>query len=118
MSVLLIINWGEWSFPIKFMALSTIVLPAHVFEEWQFPAGFHYQYNTAIGTEEKYLNCYPMCRLTDMITNFAGELMFIFLIILHYDNNSVVLAITFFSFLECIIHTNFGIIMWKNLRIK
>ena len=118
MTIFLIIHWNDWTFPIKFMALSTIILPAHVFEEWQFPAGFHYQYNTSKGTEEKSLNCYPMNRLTDMITNFVGELMFILLILINFDKNGVVLAITFFSFLECFIHTKFGILMWKKLKEK
>ncbi len=107
LTILLFKNWTDWIFEMKFVVVNAIILPFHVFEEWQFPAGFHYQYNL-IYNNSKYPNRYPMNRLIDMITNFSAELFFLLLLVIGI-NKGMVLALTIFSFLEVVIHTLFGI---------
>ena len=49
------LNWNQWSFAMKMVAVNAIILPAHVFEEWQFPGGFSYQYNMVMGFYNLYI---------------------------------------------------------------
>jgi len=115
MTILLIKNWTNWTFELKFVVINTIILPLHVFEEWQFPAGFHYQYNLTYNS--RYPDRYPMNRLTDMITNFFGELFTLLLLVIGV-NKGIVLALTIFCFLEVCIHTMFGIKMHHRFKEK
>ena len=80
----LIIKWEVWSIPQRLMALLTIFLPLHVFEELAWPNGFHFMMNKIIQKSDNPL-AYPENRLTDMITNFGAELLFIVLsFLLHF----------------------------------
>ena len=115
LTILLIANWTNWTVEMKFVVINAIILPLHVFEEWQFPAGFHYQYN--LSYHSKYLDRYPMNRLTDMITNFVGELFIIILLVIGV-NKGMVLALTIFSLLEVVIHTMFGIKTYHRFKEK
>lgn len=115
MAVILIVNWNRWDTAQKLLTAMAVVLPAHVYEEWQVPGGFHYSYNMLFGSE--YPNRYPMNRLTDMITNFAGELFFIVLIIIG-ANTGMILALAIFSTLEVVIHTIVGAICYRKFKSK
>ncbi len=115
MTAVLIINWQIWPVIQKILVLFTIILPLHVLEEWQIPGGFHYQYN--IMQKSQYPDRYPMNRLTDMITNFGGELFMIGLAI-YGANTGIIIAVAVFSALEVIIHTIFGIKMYNRFKTK
>ena len=115
LTILLIANWTNWTVEMKFVVINAIILSLHVFEEWQFPAGFHYQYN--LSYHSKYPDRYPMNRLTDMITNFVGELFIIILLVIGV-NKGMILALTIFSLLEVVIHTAFGIKMYHRFKEK
>ena len=55
------------------IAAISVLIPLHVIEEWVFPGGFHYHYNTVM--KSKQLDRYPMSRLTDMLTNFIATIL-------------------------------------------
>jgi hypothetical protein len=111
----LIFNWSKWQWDQRLLTIAAVILPLHVLEEWQIPAGFHYQYNLVNGSD--ILDRYPMNRLTDMITNFFGELLFLGLII-YGANTGMIIAITVFCALEAIIHTIFGVKVYKKFKSK
>ena len=73
---ILIIQWPNWDIPQKLMGLLTVILPLHVFEELTWPNGFHFMMNKLIQKSDQPL-AYPENRLTDMITNFGAEVLFI-----------------------------------------
>lgn len=110
------LNWNHWPFEMKMVAVNAIILPAHVFEEWQFPGGFSYQYNMVMGSDR--LDRYPMNRLTDMITNFGGEILFMTMLIPGIANTGTTLALTVFGWLEVIIHTAIGVFMWAKFKAR
>lgn len=114
--VFVLMNWSHWLFPTKFVALIALILPAHVCEEWQFPGGFAYQYNTLMRSQ--FPDRYPMNRLTDMITNFGGEILFISMIVIKITNTGTTLALTIFCWIEVLAHTAIGIYMWTKFRTK
>ncbi len=103
--VLAFAYWNTWTPHQRMVALNAILLPAHVFEEWQFPAGFHYMYNLAMGSS--YPERYPMSRLSDMITNFVGEIFFL-LLLLFYSTAGSTFGLTLFSFIEVVVHSALG----------
>lgn len=115
MTAVLIFNWNEWSWIQRVLSTITIIIPLHVLEEWQLPGGFHYQYNTCMGS--KYPNKYPMNRLTDMLTNSLAQVLFIGLII-YGANAGIMIAITIFSALEVIAHSFFGYKMYKIFKSR
>ena len=105
----LIIFWGAWSVPQKLMGLLTVILPLHVFEELTWPNGFHFMMNKLMQKSDNPL-AYPENRLTDMITNFGAELLFIALTFLTpiLGNKGVIFAV-FFGLGETFVHTIFSI---------
>ncbi len=62
-------NWKEWDWLTRLVAICSIWIVPHVWEEWVFPGGFHYMYNTLSNSAEP--DRYPMSELTDMWTNFG-----------------------------------------------
>lgn len=67
---LIVYNWNTWDWNLKLTGFAIIALILHVLEEWRFPGGFHFLYNTAKNKEyPDKMNCYPMNQLTDMLTN-------------------------------------------------
>lgn len=118
MANVLLLRWSAWSVPQRLMGLLTVFLPLHVFEELTWPNGFHYMMNKLIQKSDNSL-AYPENRLTDMITNFGAELLFIALTFLTpvLGNKAVVFA-AFFGIGETIAHTIFSIITLKHYRSK
>lgn len=43
---MILLNWESWSTELKIVASVAALMPVHVIEEWVFPGGFHYQYNS------------------------------------------------------------------------
>lgn len=89
----------------KWMIGAMIVLCFHVWEEWVLPGGFHWIYNVQHGSPIALCDRYPMNRLTDMITNFGGELLgLVWLLVYKRINDVAGVAIGIFSIFEFVIH--------------
>lgn len=116
----MLVCWNEWSTALKVLASIAVLIPVHVVEEWVFPGGFHYQYNIGLYKSDA-PDRYPMCRLTDMITNLGATLMYIGFVIYCVCNsgevpNGLILGTVGFCALEMILHTFFGIKMYFRFR--
>ena len=114
----LIIYWGVWSVPQKLKGLLSVFLPLHVFEELTWPNGFHFMMNKLMQKSDNPL-AYPENRLTDMITNFGAELLFIVLTFLTpaLGNKGVVFAVVF-GIGETFVHTIFSIVALNHYKSK
>lgn len=84
-----------------------IVLILHVLEEWVSPGGLHYSYNISHGS--MLLSCYPMNRLTDMITNFGGVIVGCIILKKWGFKKPAAIAVMLFSAFETVIHITIGI---------
>ena len=114
----LIINWGVWDVPQKLMGLLAVFLPLHVFEELTWPNGFHFMMNKIIQKSDNPL-AYPENRLTDMVTNFGAEVMFIALTFLTpMLGNKGVVFIIFFGIGETFVHTLFSVLTYREYKSK
>lgn len=114
----LIIQWPNWSVPQRLMGLLTVILPLHVFEELTWPNGFHFMMNKLIQKSDNPL-AYPENRLTDMITNFGAEAIFIALTFLTpvLGNKGVVFA-AIFGVGETLVHTVFSVVTLRHYKAK
>ena len=116
MTVIIMIYWNKWSIELKLMGAISALLPVHVIEEWIFPGGFNYQYNLFLFNSEQ-PDRYPMCRLSDMITNLVGIFIYVIITVIYaiiedkggYVNTGLIMGTIVFSALEVIVHTLFGI---------
>ena len=113
MTALIMIFWNSWSTELKVIAAIAALIPIHVVEEWVFPGGFHFQYNTFLYKSDQ-PDRYPMCRKSDMVTNLEATFMYMILTlitVLHGGevNTGVIMGTIAFSVLEIIIHTTFGV---------
>ncbi len=119
--LLILLNWTKWSEEIKIIAAIAVLVPVHVLEEWVFPGGFHYQYNLVLHKSDM-PNAYPMCRLSDMITNLVGTIFFIFLTVYcvfnEYAITGILLGTFIFCFMELFVHTLLGIQMYLKFKSK
>ncbi|MEA4969811.1 MAG: HXXEE domain-containing protein [Candidatus Pelethousia sp.] len=115
-AVYLILNWGELPLGAKAGAFGAIIMPLHVIEEWKLPGGLHYFYNVLLGPKEegsKYLDRYPMSRMTDMLTNIGMQLFPLLFLVLSLTaglSNEMAVCIMLFSFIEVVAHTLAGTI--------
>lgn len=105
----LIRHWHDWSNLNKLGAFTVIVLTFHVWEEWVIPGGFHYIYNLP----STFPNRYPMNELTDMITNFGGELLWFILTETKKFGKKMGIAVGIFSFFEFIVH---NLLAWQSFQ--
>lgn len=92
------------------------IMAFHVLEEWKFPGGLHYFYNTSIfrPKDERLFEParYPMSRLTDMITNVGLQWIPIIYGVLCFFlplSNAVALCVMLLCFMEVFAHTAGGI---------
>ena len=97
----------DWSNINMLCTLAVIVLVLHVLEEWVVPGGLHYSYNIAHGSGN--LSCYPMNRLTDMITNFGAVMLGCIVLKFWGFRKPAAIAIMLFSAFEVVIHVFIGI---------
>ena len=115
MLVLTIVYGSTWDTPRLVAALFVIVLPLHVFEELQFPAGFHIMLNTVQKSKDP--NIGPENRLSDMVTNLGAEIIFIGFFI--WGNNiAITIAFVIFGFGEALAHTIYGTLIWKHFKSR
>ena len=119
MTAFILIYWNVWSTELKIIAAVAALIPIHVVEEWVFPGGFHYQYNYCMRSDQ--LDRYPMCRKSDMYTNLIATFMYIGFTIYSLCNGGevpagIVVGTIGFCCLEVIIHTLFGVVMYRRFR--
>ena len=114
----LLIHWPVWGVPQKLMGLLAVFLPLHVFEELTWPNGFHFMMNKLMQKSDKPL-AYPENRLTDMITNFGAELLFIALTFLTPSlGNKGLIFVIIFGIGETFVHTVFSIVTLHHYKSK
>lgn len=107
LAILIYKNRKTWSKLNMLCTLAIIVLVLHVLEEWVLPGGLHYSYNVDHGSD--ILSCYPMNRLTDMITNFGAVLLGCIVLKFWGFKKPAGISIMLFSGFEVIIHIVIGI---------
>ena len=113
MECLVLLNWNTWSTPLKCVATMAALVPIHATEEWIFPGGFAYQYNTFLNKSAHPL-CYPMNRASDMVTVLGTTIMYAVLALFFAVTGiavptGILLGAFCFSLLEISVHTYFGI---------
>ena len=89
------LQWEVWDVPQRLMGLLAVMLPLHVFEELTWPNGFPFMMNKLMQKSPQPL-AYPENRLTDMITKFGAELLFIALTFLAPILGNVVVVFAVF----------------------
>jgi hypothetical protein len=114
--LILAVFWGRFDWITRLIFMTTITLVLHVWEEWRYPAGFAYMYNTLFKSERP--DRYPMNQLTDMITNFGALLVFTGGLILFPGAVWIGTAMFLFCLMEVFGHTMFGIKMKNKFRDK
>lgn len=121
MALCMLLFHDTWSDELNVIAAVAVLIPLHVVEEWVFPGGFHYQYNCFMYHSDK-PNHYPMCRLSDMITNLVTTILYILFTIYCVVKESVrpgfLMGTAAFSLLEVVMHTVFGIAMYQKFKDK
>ena len=121
-AIYLILNWSWLPLGAKAGAFVVIIMPLHVIEEWKLPGGLHYIYNVIFGPKEmgsKYLDRYPMSRLTDMVTNIGLQLFPLAFLVLSLAaglSNEMAISITIFCFMQVVAHTIVGIYSFNRYR--
>ena len=119
MTAVILWKWNEWNAELIITAAIAALIPIHVVEEWVFPGGFHYQYNYCMGSDQ--LDRYPMCRKSDMFTNLIATFMYIGFTVYAVCNDGIVptgivVGTIGFCALEVIIHTYFGVMMYRKFH--
>lgn len=121
MTVLILINWQNWSDELKVIAGVAALIPIHVIEEWVFPGGFHFQYNTFLYKSDQ-PDRYPMCRKSDMITNLEATFLYMVLtlicVIKGEVNTGMIMGTIGFCALEVFLHTLFGSLAYFRYKSK
>ncbi len=107
-----IYDWKNLSSSQISIAGFVVVLMFHVLEEWKFPGGFYYMYNSLFSHDETLLDHYPMSQMTDMITNTSGMITGMLFFFLCPKNFSVVIFLTV-CVAELIVHFITGMKMKK-----
>ena len=120
MTALILINWMNWSTDLKVIAAIAALIPIHVVEEWVFPGGFHFQYNTFL-YHSKQPDRYPMCRKSDMITNLEATFGYMILTLICVLNGGtvhtgIIMGTIGFCALEVFLHTLFGVMAYMKYR--
>ena len=120
MTLLILANWQNWCQGLKCIGAMAVLLPLHVIEEWLFPGGFHFQYNTFL-QRSKLPDWYPMNRLSDMITNLGTTVMYAVIALICAARGGEVhpgllLGSTIFCGLEVFAHTAMGTAAYFRFR--
>lgn len=102
LTVQMTVHWRSWDALTKLGAFTVIVLTLHVWEEWVIPGGFHYIYNIASAPSLR--GSYPMNKVTDMVTNFGGAILWFILLEIKKYKRKMGFAVMLFSYFEFIIH--------------
>jgi hypothetical protein len=120
-TVWILANFTSWPYELMVVAAVAALVPVHVVEEWVFPGGFHFQYNTFLWKSDE-VDRYPMCRLSDMYTNLIATFFYLALALWCALANGcqvptgVIMGTIGFSILELVLHTFFGTQAWLRFR--
>ncbi len=117
MACVLIWYWDDWEMSQKLVCMLAIAVPAHIFEENSFPAGFYFMNNTTFRSKEPMV--YPQNQCTNMVTNLGAEIVLILVTFsaMRIEASAVTLVV-FFGLGETINHTRSGIMMYRRYRKK
>ncbi len=97
--IIIIVKKDTLSMTSIYFLILSIILPLHVLEEWIKPGGFYYLYNSIVmGSDDSLADHYPMNQITDMLTNFVGEMIFIICSFIYYKPLTIMLCL--FCFIE------------------
>lgn len=110
-------NWQVWDVQTRIYALSAILLPLHVLEEWHFPGGFHTMYNLMAGSPVEQADRYPMNQLSDMWTNFIGVIFSCVVLAIGVGPLFLLMEL-FICFAEIYGHTSGGIYLYRRFHDK
>jgi len=114
--VVLIASWAQLDWITRLAYFTVIALPFHVWEEWRFPAGFHYIYNLVWRSDAP--DRFPMNQMSDMITNFGGLIFNIVLLIIGGGKPIIAIVLFLFCAMEVIAHTGIGFRAFTFFRSK
>ena len=114
--IVLATSWAYFDWITRLTYLTTITLVLHVLEEWKFPSGFAYMYNTVFRSKRP--DRYPMNQLTDMITNFGALLVFSGGLMVFPGAVWIGTAMCLFCLMELVAHTGCGIFMKRKFQHK
>lgn len=95
--VYLIRHWKAWNWQKRLCTMAVMTLCLHCWEEWRIPGGFWWLYNAGVAN-------YPMSELTDSITNFAGIVLGLIVILAGLVNNVSAFVIAFICLFEGLAH--------------
>lgn len=120
MLILIVVDWHSWDTKLKLLAAGTALIPVHATEEWFFPGGFGWQYNTFIYKSDV-PDRFPMNRASDMVTVLFTTVMFAVMVIVFSLGGGavpagVLLGLMLFSLLEVAAHSFFGISAYLRFR--
>ncbi len=107
---------GHWPASVLLTLAVAALTPLHVLEEWVFPGGFHFHYNTILRSDRT--DRYPMNRLSDLLTNSIATVFCLALGIVGAftgPSDGIVAGLGIFA-VEVVGHTAFGIIMLRRFR--
>ncbi|MCC8141789.1 MAG: HXXEE domain-containing protein [Lachnospiraceae bacterium] len=113
-AILSAIFWDKMPLGAKGGVFAAVIMAFHVLEEWKFPGGLHYFYNTLLGPkdpEKQELDRYPMSRMTDMVTNIGLQwipLVYVLLSFVTGLSNAVAMCMIIFCFVEVFAHFGAG----------
>ncbi|OZG67390.1 beta-carotene 15,15'-monooxygenase [Bifidobacterium eulemuris] len=121
-TVLILLNWRTWSAELKLVAAIAALIPVHATEEWVFPGGFNFQYNTFLYRSAR-PDRYPMCRASDMITVLGVTIMYAVVAFAYAVGGGavhagVLMSAMAFSALEVVFHTYCGVRAYLMYRSK
>lgn len=122
MEISILVNWNTWNTSLKCVAAVAALVPVHAVEEWIFPGGFAYQYNTFL-YKSRYPLCYPMNRASDMVTVLGTAIMYACLVLFFAVSgkavpSGILMSLFGFSILEISFHTYCGVRAFLKFRNK
>ncbi len=110
-----LVRWTSWEVPQRMTCILAILVPLHIFEENTWPGGFFYMNNIGGGSDDPM--AYPQSRLTNMVTNFGAELIFVLLAVFAARIPvPAVTAVIIFGIGETMHHTMDGIHMYRRYQ--
>lgn len=111
----IVCNWQTCRLEQKMFAAATVLLPFHVLEEWYFPGGFYTMYN--LMAKSSCPNCYPMNRMSDMLTNLIGIIFGSVVLIIGVNPFFCVMQL-FLCCAEVFGHFSGGIFLYRQFQSK
>lgn len=99
-------KWKILTIPRKICGVFVVFLVIHMIEEYVYPGGFQYIFNTMFNSTNP--AAYPLNELSCMVTNFVAVLFFAFVLWKWSERVWVTLTIAIFGIAQLIVHTILG----------